>query len=379
MISLPRPIRILHIVGAMNVGGAETWLMHVLRKNNPQRFQMDFLVHTEASCAFDDEIRALGYRIIPCLNLSRPWTYARNFRRILKEYGPYEIVHSHVHHFSGFVLKLARSAGVPVRIAHSHIDTSPVDRRSNWRRRGYLELSKHWIKRHATTRLACCSDAAMSLFGDNWKNDSRTQLLYCGIDLEPYTKAVDSAAVRAELGIPADAFVIGHVGRFMEQKNHDFIIEVAAEVVRKIPEARLLLLGSGPLQAAIKEKAERLGIERNTIFAGIRRDVVRLLSTMDAFLFPSLWEGMPLSIVEAQAAGIPCFVSDVISTESYAVKPLLTPLSLSCSASVWAERILAVPGTQHPISRSQALSLIQQSSFNIEKSIHDLQAVYVGH
>src|SRR6188474_985657 len=120
-------MRVLHVLGGMDRGGVETWLMHVLREWDRGRGQMDFLVHTTRQCAYDEEVRALGARIIPCLTPRRPWSYSKRLRRILRDFGPYDVVHSHVHHFSGMVLRAARTSGVPVRIAHSHNDTSGVE------------------------------------------------------------------------------------------------------------------------------------------------------------------------------------------------------------------------------------------------------------
>ena len=186
MNSLSRPLRVLHVLGGMNIGGVETWLMHILRKIDRQQVQMDFLVHTDAPCVYDKEIHALGSRIIPCLSPSRPLTYARNFRQILRAQGPYDILHSHVHHFSGFVLKLAHSEGVPVRITHSHSDTSPIDQKGTILRRIYLRLCKHWVRKHATLGMAASQKAADALWGKNWQEDKRWRILYCAIDLAPF-------------------------------------------------------------------------------------------------------------------------------------------------------------------------------------------------
>ncbi|NEQ28454.1 MAG: glycosyltransferase family 1 protein, partial [Microcoleus sp. SIO2G3] len=157
-------LRILHVVASMNRGGIETWLMDILRHIDRDRFQMDFLVHTTQPCAYDEEIRSFNSQIIPCLHPSRPWTYASNFKRILREYGPYDIVHTHVHLFSGYVLRLARQAGVPVRIAHTHTDTSSIDAKAGWFRRMYYNLAKSWINHHATVGLGTSFKAVADLF-----------------------------------------------------------------------------------------------------------------------------------------------------------------------------------------------------------------------
>ncbi len=331
-----RPVRILHVVGGMNRGGVETWLMHVLRHIDRERFRMDFLVHTTRPCAYDEEIQKLGSKIIPCLETSRPWRYARNFHRALSEHGPYDVVHSHVHHFSGFVVYLAHRAGVPVRITHSHNDTSLNDGRATTFRSGYLRLMEHLIRKHATTGIACSRKAAESLYGTAWQNDSRWKVVYCGIDLEPFRQPVDRAEVRRELNIPEDAFVLGHVGRFHEQKNHTFLIDIAAEVARREPNMRLLLVGDGPLRPQIEAKVASLGLTDRVIFAGLRPDVPRLMKgAMDVFVFPSLYEGLGLVLIEAQLSGLPSIFSDVIPEETDLVPSLVTRLSLHDACNTW--------------------------------------------
>jgi glycosyltransferase involved in cell wall biosynthesis len=370
------PIRILHIVGGMVRGGIETWLMHVLRHINRDRFQMDFLVQTDRPCAYDQEILNLGSKIIPCPYASQPWSYAREFKRVLRENGPYDIVHSHVHHFSGYVLWLAKQAGVPVRIAHSHNDTSSIEIKARWPRYLYLSLMQWWINRYSTVGLGCSRDAVADLFGETWENDARYQVLYYGIDLSPFYNT-DSDCVRDELGIPKDAFVIGHVGRFVEQKNHEFLMEISAEVAKQDPKMHLLLIGEGVLRPEIEQKALQLELGDRVIFAGVQSDIPRLmLGAMNIFLFPSLHEGLGLVLVEAQAAGLPCIFSNVVPKEADIVRPLIKRMSLSHSASEWAKILLAQRDKASAISRSDALSLVQASPFNIETSVRHLERIY---
>jgi glycosyltransferase involved in cell wall biosynthesis len=378
-LSQPRPIRILHVVGGMNRGGTETWLMNILRNIDRDRFRMDFLVHTTQPCAYDDEIRDLGSQIIPCLYPSKPGLYARNFKRILHEHGPYDTVHSHVHHFSGYVLRLAQQADVPVRIAHSHLDTSQLDAKAGLLRRGYLKLMKRWIARHATIGLAASRKAGVALFGSNWDTDPSRQILYCSIDLTPFQKFVDPVSVRTELGIPPDAFVIGHVGRFDEQKNHLFLVEIAAEVAKQEPKMRLLLVGDGPLRSEIEQKVVRLDLATRTVFAGVRPDVPRLmLSAMDVFLFPSLYEGLGLVLIEAQAAGLPCIFSDLVPEEADLVKSLIRRFSLSEPPSVWADAILAERSAGAAITQEHSLAIVEKLPFNIAIGLKDLVRTYLS-
>lgn len=373
------PIRILHVVGGMNRAGVETWLMHILRHINRDRFQMDFLVHTDKPCVYGDEIRALGSKIIPCLSPSNPWLYARNFKQILRKHGPYDVVHSHIHHFSGYVLWLAKQAGVPVRIAHSHIDSSPLEAKAGWRRRLYLAGMKTLINRNATLGLGCSHIANLDLFGHDREADFHSHILYYGIDLTPFQESIDTAKVRTELDIPADAFVVGHVGRFQEQKNHRFLLEIFAEVAKREPQSYLLLVGEGPLRSSIEQQAFQMGLRNRIIFAGSRPDVYKLmLGAMDVFLFPSLCEGLGLVLIEAQAAGLPCLISDVIPEEADVVHPLIQRLSLLRPANVWSDAGLAAQSKKLAIPQCEALDIIAQSDFDIQTSLNKLSDFYTA-
>ncbi|MFB2836053.1 glycosyltransferase family 1 protein [Floridanema evergladense] len=372
------PIRILHVVGQMVRGGIETWLMQVLRHIDRDRFLMDFLVLTTKPGDYDEEIRALGSQIIPCpLDRWNPWSFATNFQQILREYGSYQILHSHPHHFSGYVLRLAQQAGVPVRIAHSHNDSSLVQAQAGLYRHLYFSLMKHWIDRYATLGLGCSRLAASALFGVNWESDPRWQVLYYGIDLRDFRDAIDPVAVRAELGIPKDAFVIGHVGRFAPQKNHLFLLKIVAEVAKRKQKTYLLLIGDGVLRKRIEQEVTQLGLAEQVIFAGVRSDVAKLMrGAMDIFLFPSLYEGLPLVALEAQTAGLPCLLSNVITKEVDIIKPLVKRLSLSQPVSIWADAVLSIFQSRSSINQSEALSVIAESPFNIQNGINNLTSLY---
>lgn len=368
-------VRVLHVVGGMDRGGVETWLMHLLRRIDRGRIAMDFLVHTTRPCAYDDEVRALGARIIRCLRPSQPWAYSRNFRRVVAENGPYDIVHSHVHHYSGNVLRLAHRAGVPMRIAHSHNDLSTVEARADLPRRAYVALMSRWIRQHATVGLAASRDAAVDLFGPQWEGDRRWRVLFYCIDLDPFEAPVDRAAVRTEWGIPAGALVLGHVGRFDAQKNHVFLIEIAREVARLVPRMRLLLVGDGPLRPQIERWAAELGLGGEVLFAGARPDIPRLMrGAMDVFLFPSLYEGLGLVLVEAQASGLPCVISDAIPSEAVVVGPLVRRLSLALPPRAWAEAAL-VPAARVPAG--EALAAVRRSPFDVTVGRGEVERLYL--
>ena len=370
-------IRILHVVGGLNRGGTETWLMHVLRNIDRDRFQMDFLVHTPNKCSYDDEAQELGARIIYNPNPKNPLLYGYNFIRNYRKYGPYDIVHSHVHHYSGYVLFLAWLCGVPTRIAHSHSDTRKTEEGQGLFRRSYLQAMEMAIKKYATQGIAASRRAAESLFGPGWESDPRWQILYCGIDLEPFKKSVDKTSIRENVGIPEKSYVIGHVGRFAEQKNHKFLMQIAAEIVKRMDDVYFLLVGDGPLRQRMMERAEELGLKERIIFTGVRSDIPDLmLGAMDLFLFPSLYEGLPVSLIEAQASGLPCLISDVIAEEADIIKPLIHRLSLNLPAPAWAERIEEIRLIHNNGKNVNVLEYIENSPFNIVRGIEELEKAY---
>lgn len=380
--SRTKPIRILHVVGILQRGGVETWLKHVLRQLDRDQIQIDFLVQTEMSGAYDAEVEALGCRIWRCpIDRIQPWRYAHQFKQILREGGsggnPYQIIHSHVHHFSGFTLRLAHQMKVPVRIAHSHNDTSPVSKKAGLLRRLYMNLTQAWIYKHATVGFAASREAAQDLFGAQWEKDGRWQLLYYGVDLLPFQTHEDADQARFALGIPVDAFVLGHVGRFEHQKNHPFLMEIAAEVCQRDPKAYLLMIGDGPLRPDVEALVAQSAWKDRILFVGLRPDVPRLMnSVMNIFVLPSLYEGLPLVGIEAQAAGLPMVLSDTITPELDAVPILITRLSLRQPASVWAEKILAVRSQHLHQPNNIGLETLQSSAFNITHSARHLVSLY---
>lgn len=368
-------VKVLHIVGGMDTGGVETWLMHVLRNTDKAHYKIDFLSNISKPCFYDNEIKSLGCKVLQCQRPANPLQYAFNFFRIIREHGPYDVVHSHVHYFSGYTLLLARLAGVGVRIAHSHNDTSIHDNKARGLRKAYLSLSAWLIKLNATTGLACSEQAADNLFGSNWRADKRWRILYCALDLGAFTQQANPDDVRRELGIPQGAFVVGHVGRFAEQKNHDFLIGIFSHVLKRIPQARLLLVGDGPLRNHIETIVDAQGLGGNVIFAGVRSDVPRLLlGAMDVFVFPSHFEGLPLILIEVQASGLPVVMSDVISPETIVSSQLVKRVSLKQTGQVWADE--AMEFAHYKRDAACALQRVAESRFNLSNCVAELTAIY---
>ncbi len=320
--------RVLHVVGAMNRGGVESWLMTVLRRSD-RSFDMSFLVHTEEKAAFDDEILERGASILRCPLHRAPLSYSHRLREVLQANGPFDVVHSHVHFFSGWVLAVARSAGVRRRIAHSHNDTALVESQQGVARSLYRLGMRRLIRHNATLGLAASGLAASALWGANWKDQSNVRILHYGIALDQDGRKYDPKATRRSVGIPEGVKVLGHVGRFDEQKNHEFLLRFARQVLEARPATWLLLVGDGPLRTKMQEAVTRLGIAERTVFAGVRGDVPALLNgAIDVFVFPSLHEGLPVAVLEAQAAGLPVLLSDRVTEEACAVPGLIQRLPI---------------------------------------------------
>jgi glycosyltransferase involved in cell wall biosynthesis len=371
-------IRVLHVVGSMVSGGVETWLLQVLRHIDRDRFHLDILVHTDQPGDYDDEVRKLDSEIFPCVEPKRPFLYSKKFATIVNRDGKYDVVHSHVDRFSGYVMRLAAKNEIPVRITHSHLDASSSNAKAGIRRRGYLRVMGNWINRYSTIGLAASEPAGRALFERKWGADPRLRTLYCGIETAPFQGVARRRELRREFRIPDDSFVVGHVGNFRPQKNHEFIVEIARDLLNREPASYFLLIGDGPLRPMIEAKVSSIGLSDRVIFAGRRADVSQLLNgAIDVFLFPSLFEGLPLSLLEAQAAGLRSVVSAEITTEADVVPSLIDRLPVSMPAAEWACAVLAARSASN-VSRSVALKQFESSPFDIRQSVASLEAIYAS-
>ena len=355
------PIRILHIVTYMGRGGLETMLMNYYRSIDRTRIQFDFLTHRDFEADYDAEILAMGGRIyrLPNLNpFSR--TYLSALDRFFGEHPEYRIVHSHLDCMSAVPLKYAKKHGVPVRIAHAHNSNQPRDAKY------LLKLFyKRRIARQATALFACSEEAGRWMFGG-----ADFRVLNNAINSRKYTfDAAVRGEVRRELDLPENTTVVGHVGRFDPQKNHSFLIRI----FEKMPgDTRLLLVGDGVLRDSAEQLARELGIRDRILFAGVRSDVDRLLQAMDVFLFPSLFEGLPVSIIEAQAAGLPCLISDKVPIECKKTD-LVTQLPLAAAPETWAEAVLSAAQTR----RSDTHLQLCAAGFDIQANAEWLANYYL--
>lgn len=301
------PIRVLQVVASLNAGGMENYIMNLYRMVDRSKVQFDFVVHHAAIGLYEEEIQELGGRVyhFTVLDDKNVIKYISELNRFFGEHREYRIIHGHLSSLAVFYLGVAKKYNVPWRIAHSH-------------GAGFLHTLKgtakyllfRTTKWNANVRLACSTEAGKYLYG----KDS-FEFVPNGIDVDRFTfDEKKRNEMRRKLGI-CDEYVIGHVGRFNLEKNHEYLLQIFKEVQQKTPNVKLLLLGDGELFSEIHKLAESLAIKDKVIFAGVHKDVENYYQVMDAFVLPSLFEGLPVTGIEAQYSGLPCFFSDEITRE----------------------------------------------------------------
>jgi glycosyltransferase involved in cell wall biosynthesis len=370
----PRPLRVLVVVGAMNRGGVETWLMNVARSLAPADVQLTFLKHQQDPSAYDDEVVALGHRLVVCEWRGNPYAYARAFSRILRTEGPFDAVHSFVSNFSALPLLVARRAGVPVRIAHSQTDRRPSEAGARFLRRAYLATSRRLIMATMTCGLGCTAGACLSLFGLEPGEDPRIMWLPNGIDLGPFR--CPATTLRQELGLDASRLVVGHVGRFVPVKNHAFILEIAKEALARRQEMAFVLVGDGPGRSGVQQQVERLGLQHHVHLLGLRSDIPSVLAGIDVLVLPSFHEGAPISVLEAQASGVPSLVSERVSRESDVLPELVQRLALDETPAAWLDRLLAMRDLR--ASAAEFQRRMAESPWNIDRVLEALRWHWTG-
>lgn len=357
-------IQILHVVTYMGRGGLETMLMNYYRHIDRDKVQFDFLVHRDFEADYDAEILSLGGRIYHMPRLI-PWSlsYRKRLKEFFRAHPEYSIVHVHQDCLSSVALQCAKECGIPVRIAHSH--NSNQDKNLKYLIKRYY-MKK--IPRYATHLFACGKQAGEWMF-----NGLPYTILANAVDTASYIYSPKvSDQVRRQLNL-TEKLVVGHVGRFNPQKNHEFLIDVFHEIAKREPNAQLLLVGDGDGIQSIREKAIACGIENKITFAGVRSDVSDLMQAMDVFVFPSLYEGLPVTLIEAQAAGLRCIISDTISRECVVSLGLVTSKSLADSPAGWAAHIIE----QAKYTRTDHTGEIRNHGYEITDAAKKLERFYL--
>jgi glycosyltransferase involved in cell wall biosynthesis len=366
------PLKILHCLGTLNPGGVETWLLNLSRNLDIANFQFNFCTFGADAGLYAPALVQLGSRIYRCPRHPSS-TLAHRFRKILGQ-GNYDVVHSHVHFFSGALLRWAALEGVPTRIAQSH--STHDGKPDSLGRKAYRRLMSNWIQQYATHGLAASRQAAANLFTASWQHDPRIAILHYGIDLQSFRAASnENPPHRDRIPVPDGAPVVAHVGNFVTPKNHTFLLDVAAQITKRRSDIHFLLIGDGPLRVPMQTRARSLSLENNVHFLGTRTDVPHLLRQCDAFLFPSLWEGLPAAVIEAQASGLPCVISSEITDEVAILPHQVIPLPLSAGPKKWAEATIDALH-RGKLDPHTCINALEDSDFSIHHSLSRLLTLY---
>ena len=364
------PERIAQIMGKWLGGGVESIVMNYYRHINRKNIQFDFLVDSDSTEIPYEEIKKLGGRVILIPPYQKLFDYQRALAKILKE-NNYKIIHSHINTLSVFPLKAAKKVGVPIRIAHSHSTSSAKE----WKRNLIKTILKRFSKIYPTHYLCCSECAGRYQFGNKAYNKGKVLLINNAIDVEKFKfNEEERKEVRKELEIDNDTLIIGHIGRFVSVKNHDFLIDIFNEIHSKNNNSILLLAGQGPLMEEIKKKVKSLKLTDCVRFLGQRNDVNRLYQVFDIFLLPSLYEGLPVVGVEAQASGLLCILSDEVSKETKLIKTT-TYIPLDKTALEWANIII---NSYKKFKRKNTTKEISRNGFNIKKEAKNLEKLYLN-
>lgn len=358
--------RLLCLMSNMNTGGAETLLMKIYRKIDKSKYQMDFCINVEGSCFYTDEITKMGGKIYHIPSKSES---VREFKKCLADIvhkNRYEYVLRITSNAAGFMdLKIAKKAGARVCAARSSNSSDGAGLKVKIAHR----LGRLLYNRYVDVRFAPSDLAARYTFGNKAYRNGSVAILHNGVDLDVFCYTPDAGkSIRDEFKIPDSVKVIGHIGRFMKQKNHEFLIDIFSEIHKCDKNTCLLLVGNGELQEQIKDRVKEKGLQDCVIFAGVRADIPQLLSAMDVFLFPSLYEGMPNTVIEAQATGLPCVISDSITREAD-ITGTVQYVSLNESDSVWAEKVLEI--TNSGIKRHDMTECFKKNRYDIESVTED--------
>ena len=342
-------IRVLHVLGGTGLGGAESRIMDLYRQMNRNEIQFDFLVHSSAVNGFiedppqrktqfyDEEIRRLGGRIyvLPRFQVYNYLTYTKAIRDFFKKHHEFRVVQGHMTSTAGIYLPIAKRYGIPITVAHAR--SAGVDR-------GIKGIATRILRNNLHKKtdycFACSALAGVSVFGKKQVDEGKVKIIYNAIDAGKFTFQPEKRELmRSKLAVEGK-LVLGHVGRFAAFKNHTYLIDIFASICSMREGVVLVLVGDGPEKAAIEKKCTKLGIREKVLFMGNSKHPEDYYQAFDFFLLPSLYEGLPGVLVEAQAAGLRCLVSDKVTREAQATD-LVTYLDIDRPATTWADEILA--------------------------------------
>ena len=369
------PIRVLQIVGRMDRGGIENFVMNIYRNIDREKVQFDFLAHYGREAAFNYEIRSMGGRIYEMPPIRdethvyywKLFEYRRALNKFFEEHKEYKIIHGQMTNTAAIYMPIAKKHGVTTRIAHSHNSHGKV---------GMLgvvtDILKKPVFKYATDLFACSEAAAKYFYPESYVNAGKVTIVPNAVDAKKFQFNPEKRKqMRAEFGLE-DKLVIGCVGRFRAEKNQVFLIGVLKEALKIAPDAVLLFAGDGPLEDDCKKKASEIGIGDKCVFLGMRSDIPDVMQAMDVLAMPSLFEGLPVTGIEAQASGLHCVVSDGITNEMNAID-MVHYVSLEAPLKKWAETIV----NAGRLPRKDTYEAVKRAGYDIHTIAPWLQEFYL--
>lgn len=360
-----KPTRVLQIIPDMRSGGAENFIMNLYRDMDRSQVQFDFAVHYHERRFFDDEIEKLGGKIyrFSLRDDKRVFKFIYDLDRFYKQHQEYKIIHCHWNGVGVFHLAIAKKNGIKVRIGHSHNSSAGIGIK------GRIKTITVWPYKYFTTHNFACSDlAGKFLFGKK-----PFTFIPNAINTDRFIfNPIERNRIRCEFGLDEEDILLGNVGRFTVQKNHSFLIEIFSEFHKKRENSYLLLLGEGELMEQVKEQVIKYNLREFVIFAGVHSDTENYYSAMDMFLLPSLYEGLPVTAVEAQASGLPTLLSSTITKQ---VKLTNEVYYINNKAEEWCEIIDRI--IDNEVDRSIMNEVVSKSDFNMTQIADYFQKLYV--
>ena len=361
---------VLVIAGKLCIGGAERVCRDIGYYADKEQFRIDYLVFGDEIGAYEIELVSKGCQICHWAVLS--WNhlgYYRKLKKMIRE-NHYDVVHCHTMFNSGIVIRAARHCGVPIRIAHSHSICGLEQR--NYVQIIYEKLMRRWIQKNATHFIGCGIEAGNWLFGEAFFQKHGMVILN-GIELESFKyDPVSRDKIRAKHHLN-DSFIVGHVGHLAPVKNQIFLLQLLPEILKYRPNAHLLLLGEGKDRAVLEREINIRKLSNHVTMTGNVRNVNEYLSAMDVFVFPSRYEGMPLTLVEVQANGLPCVVSDRVPNDVF-LTDIITQLPLENSKQCWVDSIVQA----HRSDPQRFYNMVQQCGLDIERVLENIYSIYRG-
>lgn len=365
-------IRILQVTGGLGTGGIERVAVNLYEKINRDKYVMDYLVYGDKIGEYEKEVEKLGGRII---RIPQPkkgyYKFYKNVCKVLKDYGSYDIVHTHVLFNSGIIVRAAHKNKVPMIIAHSHDNLNYIN--ENILKKIYYFIMRKWLTRYSTKLCACATNAGNFLFGK--KNFEKKGIVVLNaIDINKYIYDEQKRIkIRKEFNLKENDIVIGNIGRLEKQKNQEYLLEILSKLVKKNPQYKLILVGDGNLKEYLKQKIIEMKLEKNIIMTGNRLDIGDLLCAMDIFLLTSIHEGLGIVLIEAQTNGLMCLApKDIVPKEAKVLKNFkFMPKPIESNLDLWINEIQKYSDRIKNVD-----DIMKKSGYDIEMLGFELEKLY---